>query len=436
MLERFLGIARRAIPPALYRLLQPAYHFALALLAALRYRFPSRQLTLVFVTGTKGKTSVAEILANVFEAAGKKTALLGTLCFRIGEQRERNMRKMTVPGRFFVQRFLRDAVRAGCTHAVIEMTSEGARQYRHRFIDADALIFTNLSPEHIESHGSYEAYRDAKLSIARALGRSRKPRRLMVANADDKEGPLFLAVPGVTPVPYRLADGEPVVADERHVALTFRGIRMSSPLAGRFNAMNIIAAATCAAELGIAPNVIAAGIARTEHIEGRMEYVDAGQPFPVVVDYAHTPDSLEAVYGTFGNYEIIAVLGNTGGGRDTWKRPVMGAIADRHARHIILTNEDPYDEDPLAILKDMQAGMKEKTPEIILDRRAAIARALALAKTASNPAILITGKGTDPFIMGPNGTKTPWDDRQVAREEIEKLRRATSADSPEHPRAS
>lgn len=421
MSERIIAALRRMIPIRLYRLLQPPYHFALALLAALYYRFPSRRLTLVFVTGTKGKTSVAEILTNIFEAAGKRTALLGTLRFQIGEQRERNLRKMTVPGRFFVQKFLYNAIRSGCTHAVIEMTSEGARQFRHRFIDADALIFTNLAPEHIESHGSYEAYRDAKLSIARALGRSKKPRRLMVANADDKEGALFLAVRGVTPVPYRLSDGEPVEADEHHVALTFRGVRISSRLAGRFNAMNIIAAATVAAELGIAANIIADGVKHIERVEGRMERIEAGQTFPVVVDYAHTPDSLEAVYRTFGNYEIIAVLGNTGGGRDKWKRPVMGAIAEHHAKRIILTNEDPYDEDPLTILNEMREGMKEQTPEIILDRRQAIARALALAKEMNNPAVLITGKGTDPFIMGPNGKKTPWDDRAVTVEEIRKL---------------
>lgn len=397
------------------------YHFSLALLGAAMYGFPSREIVVVGITGTKGKTSTAEILTNIFEAAGKKTALLGTLKFKIGEKSERNLRKMTMPGRFFVQKFLRDAVRSGCTHAVVEMTSEGAKQFRQRFIDMDALIFTNLAPEHIESHGSYEAYRGAKLSIAETLARSKKQKHLMVANADDPEGEKFLSVPGITPLPFHIADAKELEADDRHVSFYFREVELRSPLAGVFNAMNVLAAATCAAELGIPANIIAAGVARTEKIEGRMERVEAGQPFPVVVDYAHTPDSLEAVYKTFPKNEKICVLGNTGGGRDKWKRPVMGTLADTYCTDIILTNEDPYDEDPEVILKEVAAGMHAKRPEVILDRRLAIARALELAKERKDPAVLITGKGTDPYIMGPNGTREKWDDRTVTREELQKI---------------
>jgi UDP-N-acetylmuramyl-tripeptide synthetase len=285
----------------------------------------------------------------------------------------------------------------------------------------DALIFTNLAPEHIESHGSYEKYRDAKLSIARALARSHKPKRFMVANADDKEGALFLNIPNITAVPFRLSDGAPVMTDETHSTLHFHDTRINSSLPGTFNAYNILAAATCACVFGVSPNVIAAGIARLEQIAGRMERVEAGQTFPVIVDYAHTPDSLTAVYDTFPHHEKICVLGNTGGGRDTWKRPVMGGIADEHCAHIILTNEDPYDEDPVKILGEIAAGMNKRTPEIIIDRRAAITRALVIAQDMKNPAVVITGKGTDPYIMGPHGTKLAWDDRQVAREELSKI---------------
>lgn len=421
MLERILHVARSVLPRPLYSLLQPAYHFLLAFLGALRYRFPAHEITVIMVTGTKGKTSTAEILNGIFEASGAKTALLGTLRFKVGERSERNLRKMTVPGRFFVQRFLRAAVDAKCAYAILEMTSEGARQYRHRFIDFDALVFTNLAPEHIESHGSYENYRDAKLTIAHALARSRKPHRYMVANADDKEGGRFLEVADLTPIPFHLTDGSPVLADEQHTEVTFRGVRMTSPLPGTFNAYNILAAATCAAAFGIPPNVIAAGVARVGRIEGRMERIEASQSFPVIVDYAHTPDSLLAVYKTFPEHRKICVLGNTGGGRDAWKRPVMGEIADTYCERVILTNEDPYDEDPQEIIDAMRGGFKKQTPEIILDRRRAIAHALELANKTANSAVLITGKGTDPFIMGPNGTKTPWDDRRVAHEELKNL---------------
>jgi UDP-N-acetylmuramoyl-L-alanyl-D-glutamate--2,6-diaminopimelate ligase len=407
------------LPKFLLRALLPVYHFSLALLGATIYGFPSRKLVVIGVTGTKGKTSTTEILNNIFEANGASTAVLGTLRFKIGERSDRNLRKMTMPGRFFVQKFLRDAVREGCTHAIIEMTSEGAVQFRQRFIDMDALIFTNLAPEHIESHGSYEAYRDAKLSIAHTLARSSKTKRFMVANTDDAEGKRFLETPNVTPVPFSQKDAARLEADEKHISLTWKGGQLSSSLAGLFNASNILGAATCADALAVPLEAIIEGISRTTLIDGRMERIECGQTFPVIVDYAHTPDSLEAVYGAFANYTNICVLGNTGGGRDKWKRPVMGAIAEKHCTHIILTNEDPYDENPEAILLEMKGGIKTKDTEIILDRRAAIERAITLAKELTNPAVLITGKGTDPYIMVANGKKIPWDDRTVTKDVLQ-----------------
>ena len=415
------ALIKKLVPKPLYDLLLRGYHFLLAFLGALRYGFPSRRLTVIGVTGTKGKSSTAEILDHIIEAAGHKSAMLGTIKFKIGSDEKRNLRKMTMPGRFFVQKFLADAVKAGCTHAVIEMTSEGAKQYRHRFIDMDALIFTNLAPEHIESHGSYEAYRDAKLSIARALSRSQKSERYMVANAEDKEAPLFLAVPNITPISFSLRDAEELVVDSSHATFSFHGKDVSSNLGGTFNVLNALAAGTAAMQIGIPLPAIAEGIANTKRIAGRMEHVGVGQSFPVVVDYAHTPDSLEAIYTAFEGHENICVLGNTGGGRDKWKRPVMGALAERYCTEVILTNEDPYDEDPRTILDEIASGMKTKKPEIILDRREAIVRALALTKGRSKPAVLITGKGTDPFIMGPRGTKQVWDDRTVAEEELQRF---------------
>jgi UDP-N-acetylmuramoyl-L-alanyl-D-glutamate--2,6-diaminopimelate ligase len=421
MNEKMLRTIEKLLPRSLYRTLQPVYHFSLATAAAFYYGFPSRHLAVILVTGTKGKTSTTEILNNILEASGAKTAVLGTLRFKVGDKNERNMRKMTIPGRFFVQRFLSRAVQAGCTHAIIEMTSEGAKQFRQRFIDMDALIFTNLAPEHIESHGSYEKYRDAKLSIARTLGRSAKPHHFMIANVDDKEGERFLDIPGVEPLPYSQLDAEPFEVSEQGLTFTFKGKQISSSLPGIFNMYNMLGAATCAFALNISLDAIALGIKRTTRIEGRMEMIDEGQGFPVIVDYAHTPDSLEAVYIAYKNYDKVCILGNTGGGRDKWKRPVMGKIAEDHCAAIILTNEDPYDEDPSAILEEIKSGMKTKTPEIIIDRRKAVARALRLVKELKHPAVLITGKGTDPYIMGPHGTKEPWDDRRVAREELGSL---------------
>lgn len=409
---------RSLIPEPVIR----AYHFALAAIGALRYGFPSRHITVIGVTGTKGKSSTAEFMNSILEAAGKKTALLGTIRFKVGDKNERNLRKMTMPGRFFVQRFLRDAVRAGCTHAVIEMTSEGAKQFRQRFIDMDALIFTNLSPEHIESHGSYEKYRDAKLSIARTLSRSAKPHRYMVGNIDDHETELFFAVKGLEPIEYSLNDAIDLKVTDASSTFTLYDTKVDCPLGGVFNVYNALGAATAAHALGIAPEDIARGIAQITTIPGRLERIEEGQHFAVIVDYAHTPDSLEAIYRTFADQKTVCVLGNTGGGRDKWKRPVMGALAEKYCDKVILTDEDPYDEDPKQILDDIASGMEHVAPEIILDRRQAIRTALSYAKDMQGErAVLITGKGTDPYIMGKNGTKIPWDDRVVAREELKRL---------------
>lgn len=184
--------------------LLPLYHYLLAFLGAVIYRLPSRKMSVIGVTGTKGKTTVAELISAILEEAGFKTALSNTLRFKIGGVSERNLRKMTMPGRFFIQKFLRDALEGGCDYAVLEMTSEGAKQFRHAFIDLDVLVFTNLAPEHIESHGSYEKYAAAKFKLAKALERSLKRPRVIVANSDDKEGARFLSVNAEKKCPFSL----------------------------------------------------------------------------------------------------------------------------------------------------------------------------------------------------------------------------------------
>jgi UDP-N-acetylmuramoyl-L-alanyl-D-glutamate--2,6-diaminopimelate ligase len=171
--------------------------------------------------------------------------------------------------------------------------------------------------------------------------------------------------------------------------------------------------------IGVSPEVSAHALAPLLRIPGRAENIDVGQDFLAVVDYAHTPDSLQALYDAYSKrHRKIAVLGNTGGGRDAWKRPLMAKIAEDNCAEVILTNEDPYDEDPAVIIAEMKRGMKRE-PKIIMDRREAIRYALSIAK--SGDAVLVTGKGTDPFIMGANGTKTPWSDAEVVKEELTRL---------------
>ncbi|HEY4526941.1 MAG TPA: UDP-N-acetylmuramyl-tripeptide synthetase [Candidatus Paceibacterota bacterium] len=395
-----------------------AYHFTLAHVAALKYGFPARKLLVIAVTGTKGKSSVSEMIGAILEEAGYKTALLNSIRFKIGDESKPNLLRMSMPGRFFIQRFLSGALEEGCTAAVLEMTSEGARQHRHRAIDLDALVFTNLAPEHIERHGSYGAYADAKFEVGLQLARSKKSPRIIVAHADDKEAVRYLTLPVEKRVSFSLSRQTPWEAGERGGYFTFEGEKIAIHLPGEFSLKNALAACSFAHAFGIDVATIARALEKIQKIPGRGERIEEGQAFTVIVDYAHTPDSLKALYDAYAHSRKICILGNTGGGRDTWKRPVMGKIADDYCEDVILTNEDPYDEDPRAIIEQMAKGMRRE-PEIIIERREAIREAFSRAKASD--VVLISGKGTDPCICVENGKKIPWSDAEVAREELRRL---------------
>lgn len=421
MLDNTLIKIKRFIPRSIFTFFQPPYHWTLAFLAALVYRFPAKKLTVIAVTGTKGKSSTVEILNAILEQAGYKTAVSNTIRFKIADHSEPNLYKMSMPGRFSMQRFLRKAADTGCEYAVMEMTSQGSLLFRHLFIDLDALVFTNLSPEHIEAHGSYENYIKAKLAIAQALVDSTKPNKYLVANGDDKEAVRFLSFDVKNKITFKIKDAEPYEIKKEGLLFTLNGKTVTSPLSGLFNLYNILGAIKAAQAFGVNNEIIVQAIEKFGHIPGRVQIIE-GEKVPgvkIVIDYAHTPDSLQKFYEVFGNQQNICVLGGTGGGRDTWKRAKMGEIADQYCVEIILTNEDPYDEDPHKIVADVAAGIKSKKPQIIMDRRQAIYTAIKSARPGNN--ILITGKGTDPYIMGPNGSKTPWSDAEVAKEEAAKI---------------
>ncbi|MDP3725858.1 MAG: UDP-N-acetylmuramyl-tripeptide synthetase [bacterium] len=418
-MEHILRTIKKIIPEKFFRAVVPAYHFILSFFAALFYRFPSRHIFIIGVTGTKGKTTVVELINAMCEEAGYKTAISNSLRFKVGVESYNNTFKMTMPGRFFLQSFLRKAIRENCSHAILEMTSEGAKQHRHRFISLNALVFTNLAPEHIESHGSYENYRDAKLEIAHSLERSRKKRKFIVVNADDAEADKFLNVRIKEKYSYSLKDALPYELKKRGMFLTFENTRIETCFSGLFNIYNILAAAVSAKHISIGGETIKSALQKCKGIPGRMEYIDEGQDFTVIVDYAHTPDSLQKVYEVFHESNKICVLGAAGGGRDEWKREVLGSIANTHCSTIILTNEDPYDENPLEIVYNIQKGITEPIFKIVIDRREAIRHALKEAKTGD--VVIITGKGSELFIMGPSGVKIPWSDAGVVREELKKI---------------
>jgi len=383
------------------------YHFILAFLGALIYRFPSKKIKVVGITGTNGKTTTTEMIFKILKEAGFKVALLNSVSFKIGEKREQNKLRMTMPGRFFIQRFLRKALNQKCQVAILEVTSEGIKQHRHKFIDFNVAIFLNLAPEHIEAHGSFEKYREAKGKLFQAT------KEIHIINIEDKEAHYFLQFPAQKKITFGLEKGN----------FNLKNTKIQLKLLGKFNYYNALAAFSLASSLGIKKEIILKALSEFKGVEGRMEIV-ISKPFKVIVDYAFTPNALEKVYQEISlkfktqDSKLICVLGACGGGRDKWKRPVLGKIAKRYCDEIIITNEDPYDEDPWQIIEEVALGTKGKAIKI-LERREAIRKALELAK--EKDIVIITGKGCEPSICI-RGKKIPWDDRKVVREEFSSLR--------------
>ncbi|MDP3934834.1 MAG: UDP-N-acetylmuramoyl-L-alanyl-D-glutamate--2,6-diaminopimelate ligase [Candidatus Giovannonibacteria bacterium] len=419
MLDETLASVKKFIPKPIFNFFQPYYHWCLAYLAAAIYGFPSRKLKIVGVTGTNGKSTVVHLLTSILEEAGEKAASISSLRFRINKKEETNTLKMTMPGRFKLQKFLREAVKAGCKYGIIEITSEGIKQHRHIGIDFYMAVLTNVTPEHIESHGTFEKYRAAKAELF-------KKAKIHVLNGEDPSIDYFLKIPASPagrPAQNRIIYSKKDFPPNIHLKLL-----------GDFNLENSVAAYHAAKLLGIEFGAIKSALEKTEGVPGRLEFIQK-EPFSVVVDYAHTPDALEKIYetlrppgktlGVFGDStpsveegrRLICVLGSAGGGRDKWKRPEMGKIAAKFCDEIILTNEDPYDENPEAILAEVERGIAQKNKlRKILDRKEAIGAALKSAEPGDT--VIITGKGAEPWLMGPNGSKIPWDDREVAREEL------------------
>jgi len=404
------------------------YHFSLAFLSALIYRFPSQNLTVIGITGTNGKSTVVDLTTRILEEVGYKVASLSSIKFKIKEKEWPNTLRMTMPGRLQLQSFLREAVNSGCQYAVLEVTSEGIKQHRHKFIDFKVAVFTNLAPEHIEAHGSFEKYKGAKLKFFQAT------KGVHIINLDDENADYFLKIAAKEKIGYTIlrkeGGGSAIKADNIQVLpsglkFSVKGTEINLQLLGEFNVYNALAAISTGLSQGIDVKVCKRALGKAKGIPGRMEKV-ISEPFKVFVDYAFTPNALEKVYqalqATSNKQQatrIICVLGACGGGRDKWKRPVLGQIAAQYCNEVIVTNEDPYDEDPMEIINQVASGAGEKAKKI-LDRRKAIKESLKLAKESD--IVIITGKGCEPSICVAKGKKIPWDDREVVREEFDKLK--------------
>lgn len=398
---------------------------ALADAADAWYGQPSKQLEVVGITGTDGKTTTSFLAVELLRAGGRRPGLIGTVAADIGDERLLNENRNTTPESLELQELLARMVGAGNDSVVMEATSHGLALDRTRNCRFDVGVVTSVTSEHLDFHGSLEAYRRAKARLIEEAP-------LAILNADDDTYAFFAERARDRVLTYGIdADADlratELVADAGGsrftlVAPDWRG-EARTPMPGRFNVSNALAALAIAHVAGVAWPVAVDALARTAGVPGRMERVDAGQPFAVVVDYAHTADSLAKVLRMLRPVtrgRLIAVFGSAGE-RDPTKRPAMGRVSAELADLTVITDEDPRLEDPRAINEAIADGARAvgaidgESLLVIDDRREAIARAIGMA--GENDVVLLAGKGHETSIF--YGTdKLPWDDREVARDAL------------------
>jgi UDP-N-acetylmuramoyl-L-alanyl-D-glutamate--2,6-diaminopimelate ligase len=382
------------------------------------------------VTGTNGKTTTAFVTYAILAAAGRRPGLLGTIEARIGG--ERRAVTHTTPASVDLQRTFREMLDAGDRSCALEASSHGSELRRLVGVRFAALAFTNLSTEHLDLHGTLEAYFDAKrrLFVGPDVDGHRPPAAVNVGDAYGRRLADELRALGDTPLTFAL-DGEadlvPADLEVTPGGSRFRlgGVELETRLRGRFNVENVLAAASLARLLGVEDEAIARGVAHVTGVPGRFEAVDEGQPFTVLVDYAHTPGALENVLAEARSLTTgrLAVVFGCGGDRDRGKRPLMGEVATRLADDVIVTSDNPRSEEPMAIVEAIVDGT-DGTAEVELDRTVAIER--ALARAGDGDVVLIAGKGHEPGQEA-GGHVIPFDDREVARDALRRLRAGAGA---------
>ncbi len=406
---------------------------ALSALAAEFYGHPGRSMRVIGVTGTDGKTTTTYLTSALLESAGKQTGLMGTVDFKVGPEWRHNDTRQTTPEALEVQQLLAEMRDAGVTHTVVESSSHGLELRKLDHCAFDVAVVTNVGQDHLELHGTADAYLAAKGRLFAFLDdRAGKPGpATAVVNADDPRSAEHMrSRTHATLRSYGIDTSADVRAEDLSLDATGASFILITPsgrvpvrtqLPGRFNVSNALAAATVALAEGVDLPQIAAGLADARGVPGRMERIDAGQPFSVIVDYAHTGPAFEKVLRTLRPLtagRIIAVFG-CAGGRSPERRPGMGNVAARLTDFSVLTNEDPHEEDPRTILDDIAAAMRSAGRRegdgfiVVDDRRTAIRTALERARPGDM--VLLAGKGHEQSIIV-GRTKHPWDERTVARE--------------------
>ena len=425
----------------------PNSRAALSPIAAACFGYPAAGLRVVGVTGTKGKTTTSTLCAHVLDAQQHVSGLMTTADFKIGSRWWENTTRQTTPEALEVQAMLRDMVAAGCDYAVLEASSHGLSEQWNRLGDCqfDVAIFTNVTHEHLDYHGTVEQYRRDKARLFELLGAegtrpaAHKQRKAAIVNLDDPYASMYLdaAPPTAERITYavdkshadvRAVDIAPSRDGTSYTATTPWGTaRVHLRLPGIFNVHNSLAALTVGLSEGITPDACAAALGGVAGVTGRMERVDLGQPFTVIVDYAHNPDSFEKVMAMLRSLthgKLIAVFGSAGE-RDRQKRPIQGRLAAEYCELVVITDEDPRDEDRETILEEIAvgtraAGKREGTGYLkIADRASAIRE--AFRRAAPGDIVMLLGKGHESCIYYEQGRKLPWLERAEAERALREM---------------
>jgi UDP-N-acetylmuramoyl-L-alanyl-D-glutamate--2,6-diaminopimelate ligase len=401
---------------------------ALADLAFTFFKKPALRLKMAGVTGTNGKTTTTFLIKHICEGAGLRCGLIGTVRYEIGERILPATR--TTPESLDLQEMLAQMADAGCKAAAMEVSSHALAQDRTRGLEWDVAVFTNLTQDHLDFHGTMANYFEAKASLFTGLSsQPNKQRAVSVINLDDPQGEKLVSRLGRERplVTYGVSARADFRASNYRAEFTGSSFQLDAggkiylvrvPLIGRFNVSNAMAALAAANSLGVSLREAVLSLAKAPQVPGRLEAVPAKRQFQVFVDYAHTPDALLNVLKTLRelNPRRLLVVFGAGGDRDKQKRPLMGRVADQGADYSIVTSDNPRKEDPLAIIADVKKGFRSSNYEAIPDRAEAITRAISLAE--ARDIILIAGKGHEAYQEFADHT-IPFDDRQIARRALE-----------------
>ncbi len=401
---------------------------ALADLSAAFYRFPAQKLKLVGVTGTNGKTTTTFLIRHICEKAGRRCGLIGTVRYQIGERVLPAAR--TTPESLDLQELLAQIANAGCRAAAMEVSSHALAQDRTHGLEWDVAVFTNLTQDHLDFHGTMQNYFESKARLFTQLSSQTKKRKpVAVINLDDRYGEQLIGKidKNISIVTYGMSVRADFRASNYRMEFGGTSYRLDArgksylvriPLIGRFNVVNSLAALAAANALGIRVREAVFSLGKSPQVPGRLEMVPAKRQFQVFVDYAHTPDALLNVLKTLRALEprrLIVVFG-CGGDRDREKRPLMAQVVDLNADYTLITSDNPRKEDPAAIISQVEKGFRSSHYEKIVDRAEAIARAIALAQPRD--IVLIAGKGHETYQEFADRT-VPFDDIQVARRALE-----------------